>query len=70
MSISGDFSEEDVDVSHFEYLPQEDDHTPPSDPLEVVLLISLYSLTCISTPQTIKLIGYIKHRKLIILVTM
>jgi hypothetical protein len=68
MAIYEDVSKEDVDVSHFEDLPQAYDHTPPSDPLEVELLISLNALTGISAPQTLKLIGYIKHRKVIILV--
>jgi hypothetical protein len=59
---------EDGDVSHSKDLPQDDDHNPPSDPPEVELLISLNSLTGISTPQTLKLIGYLKHQKFIILV--
>jgi hypothetical protein len=50
-----------------EELPPTDDLTPPSDPLEVELLISLSALTGFSPPQTLKLIGYIKHRKVIIL---
>jgi hypothetical protein len=40
----------------------------PSDPPEVEPLISLNALTGFSTPQTLKLIGYIKHKKFIILV--
>jgi hypothetical protein len=44
------------------------DITPPSDPPEVEPVISLNSLTGFSAPQTLKLIGYIKHRKVIILV--
>jgi hypothetical protein len=67
MAISKDVSDEDVDVPHVEEIPQPNDHTPPSDPLEVELLISLNSLR-FYTPQTLKLIGYIKHRKVIILV--
>jgi hypothetical protein len=39
-----------------------------SDPPKFEPLISLNSLTSISTPQTLKLIGYIKHKKAIILV--
>jgi len=42
--------------------------TPPSDPLKVEPIISLNALTGFSTPQTLKLIGYIKHQKVIILV--
>jgi hypothetical protein len=68
MAISKDISEEDGDVSPSEALPQADDHSPPSDPPEVEPLISLNALTGISAPQTLKLIGYIKHQKVIILV--
>jgi hypothetical protein len=44
------------------------DITPPLDPPKVELIISLNALTGFSAPQTLKLIGYIKHRKVIILV--
>jgi hypothetical protein len=44
------------------------DIIPPSNPPEVELVISLNSLTGFSAPQTLKLIGYIKHRKVIILI--
>jgi hypothetical protein len=54
---------EDVDVSPVEELPQVDDLTHPSDPPEVEPLISLHALTGFYAPQTLKLIGYIKHRK-------
>jgi hypothetical protein len=47
--------------------PEPTDITPPSDPPEVEPIISLNALTGFSTPQTLKLIGYIKHRKSIIL---
>jgi len=40
---------------------------PPSDPPEVEPLISLTALTSFHSPQTLKLIGYIKHKKVIIL---
>jgi hypothetical protein len=50
------------------HLPQDDDTSPPSDPNEVEPLISLHALTGISSPQTLKLIGYIKHQKVIILI--
>jgi hypothetical protein len=68
MAIYGDVFDEDANVPHAEEMPQADDHTPPFDPPEVELLISLNSLTSFSTPQTLKLIGYNKHRKVIILV--
>jgi hypothetical protein len=48
--------------------PEPTDMTPPSDPPEVEPVISLNALTRFSSPQTLKLIGYIKHRKVIILV--
>jgi hypothetical protein len=48
--------------------PKITDITPPSNPPEVEPIISLNALTSFSIPQTLKLIGYIKHRKVIILV--
>jgi hypothetical protein len=42
--------------------------TPPSDPPEFEPVTSLNDLTGFSAPQTLKLIGYINHRKVIILV--
>jgi hypothetical protein len=48
--------------------PKVTDITPPSDPPEVEPVISLNVITGLSTPQTLKLIGYIKHQKVIILV--
>jgi hypothetical protein len=48
--------------------PELTDITPPSDPPEVEPIISLNSLTGFSAPQTLKLIVYINHRKVIILV--
>jgi hypothetical protein len=44
------------------------DITPPLDPLKVELVISLNALTGFSAPETLKLISYIKNRKVIILV--
>jgi hypothetical protein len=49
-------------------LPEPTDLTPPSDPPEVEPVISLNALTGFSAPQTLKLIGYIKHQKVIILI--
>jgi hypothetical protein len=68
MSISNDIYEEDVDVLHFKDLPQVNDHTTPSGPPKVEALISLNALTGLSCPQTLNLIGYIKHQKFMILV--
>jgi hypothetical protein len=48
--------------------PEITDITPPSDPPKVEPVISLNSLTGFSAPQNLKLIGYIKHQKVIILV--
>jgi hypothetical protein len=42
--------------------------TPPSDPSEVEPVISLNSPTGFSSPQTLKLVGYIKNQKFIILI--
>jgi hypothetical protein len=50
MAISEDVSEEDVDVTHSEDLPQEYYQKWPSDPLKVEVLISLNSLTCLFDP--------------------
>jgi hypothetical protein len=68
MAISEDISEEDVETPLVSELPEITDITPPSDPAKVEPVISLNSLTGFSTPQTLKLIGYIKHQKVIILV--
>jgi len=48
--------------------PEPTDITPHLDPLEVEPVISLNALTGFYAPQTLNLIGYIKHRKVIILV--
>jgi hypothetical protein len=68
MAISKDISEEDVETPHVSESPEPTDITPPSDPPKVELIISLNALTRFSTPQTLKLIDYIKHRKVIIIV--
>jgi hypothetical protein len=68
MAISEDVSEEDVEAPLVSMSPEPTDITPPLDPPEVELIISLNALTGFSAPQTLKLIGYIKHRKVIILV--
>jgi hypothetical protein len=68
MAISEDISEEDVETPLVSESLEITDITPPSDPPEVEPVISLNALTSFSTPQTLKLIGYIKHRKVIILV--
>jgi hypothetical protein len=68
MAISEDVSYEDVEVSLEAELPQIDNISPPFEPPEVEPLILLNALTSFSAPQTLKLIGYIKNRKVIILV--
>jgi hypothetical protein len=68
MVISEDVSNEDVEVSPEATLPQADDLTFPFDPIEAEQPISLNALLEFSTPQTLKLIGYIKNKKVIILV--
>jgi hypothetical protein len=68
MAISEDVSDEDAEVSTKATLPQADDLTPPYDPPKVEPQISLNTLTGFSAPQTLKLIGYTKHMKVIILV--
>jgi hypothetical protein len=68
MAISEDISEEDIETPLVSELPETPNITPPSDPPEVELVISLNALTGFSAPQTLKLIGYIKHQKVIILV--
>jgi hypothetical protein len=68
MVVTEDVFEEDVFVPPVEELPPPYDLTPPSDPPKVEPVISLNALTGFSSPQTLKLIGYIKNRKVIILV--
>jgi hypothetical protein len=45
MSISKNFSEEDVEAPLVSMSPEPTDITPPSDPLEVESIISLNALT-------------------------
>jgi hypothetical protein len=68
MAISEDISKEDVETPLVSESPEITDITPPSDPPEVESVISLNALIGFSAPQALKLIGYIKHRKVIILV--
>jgi hypothetical protein len=68
MAISEDIQEDDDDTPHVPESPEIFEINPPSDPPEVEPIISLNDLTGFSAPQTLKLINYIKHRKVIILV--
>jgi hypothetical protein len=61
MAISEDILEEDVDTPLMLESPEITDINPPSNPPEVEPIISLNALTGFSAPQTLKLIGYIKH---------
>jgi hypothetical protein len=61
MAISEDVQEEDVDTPPVPESPEISDIIPPSDPPEVEPIISLNALTRFSTPQTLKLTGYIKQ---------
>jgi len=63
IAISEDVPEEDVRVPLVEEPSLLDATQEPIDPPEFDPLISLHALTSFSTPQTLKLIGYIKHRK-------
>jgi hypothetical protein len=67
MAISEDVLEEDVEAPLMSVSLEPSDITPP-DPPEVESIISLNALTGFSPSQTLKIIGYIKHRKFIILV--
>jgi hypothetical protein len=68
MAISEEISEEDEETTYVCESPELTDITPPSNPPEVEPVISLNSLIGFSIPQTLKLISYIKHQKVIILV--
>jgi hypothetical protein len=67
MAILEGVSKEDVETPLMSESPETTDITPPSYPPKVEPIISLNSLTGFSAPQTLKIIGYIKHRKVIIL---
>jgi hypothetical protein len=68
IAISKDVPEEDAIVPLVEDPSLPDATQDLVDPPEVEPLISLHSLTGFSTPKTLKLIGYINIRKVIILV--
>jgi hypothetical protein len=70
MAISEDVVEEEVTVPLVEEPSLPDATQEPADPPEVDPLISLHALTSFSAPQTLKLIGYIKHQKSSSLLTM
>jgi hypothetical protein len=68
MAILEDVLEEDVEAPLVSESFQPTNISPPMDPPEVELVISLNSFAHFFAHQTLKLIGYIKHRKVIILV--
>jgi hypothetical protein len=68
MAISEDVSEDDVEAPLVSMSPEPTNMNPPSDPPKVEPIISLNSLTDFFAPQTLKLIGCIKHMKVIIVV--
>jgi hypothetical protein len=68
MAIFEDISEEDVETPRVSESPEITNITPPLDPPKVEPVISLNALTGFFAPQTLKLIDYIKHRKVMILV--
>jgi hypothetical protein len=68
MAILEEVSEEDVEAPLVFISPEPTDITPPSDPPKVEPVISLNDLIGFFVPQTLKLIGYIKDRKVIILI--
>jgi hypothetical protein len=68
MAISEDILEEDAETPLVPESPEITDITPPSDPPKVELIISLNSLTSFFAPQILKLIAYIEHHNVIILV--
>jgi hypothetical protein len=68
MAISEDISEEDVETPLVSESPEITNITPPSNPAEVEPMISLNTFIGFFAPQTLKLIGYIKHQKVMFLV--
>jgi hypothetical protein len=68
MAISKDVVEDEIEVSHDAELPEPNSITPPSNPTKIEPIIYLNALTSFFAPQTLKIIGYIKNRKVIIII--
>jgi hypothetical protein len=68
VAISEDVVEEDMAIPLVEEPSLLDDTQELVDPPKVDPLISLHALTSLSVTQTLKIIGYIKNHKVIILV--
>jgi hypothetical protein len=66
MAILEDISDDEDKYIPSETLPPPIEDIPPSAPWYVEPQISLHALIGISAPQTLKLIGYIKHQKIIL----
>jgi hypothetical protein len=67
MDMYEDVAKDEIEASHVAEIPEPTPITPPSNPLEVELVISLNALIGFYAPQTLKLIGYIKQLKVIII---
>jgi hypothetical protein len=68
MAIYEDVSKEEIETPPVTELHELTDITSPADPPTVEPIISLNALTGFSAPQTLNIIGYIKNRKVIILI--
>jgi hypothetical protein len=68
MASSKDVSEEEVEAPPMAESLEPTDMIPPSNPPKVEPIIFLNALTSFYAPQTLKIIGYIKHRKFTILI--
>jgi hypothetical protein len=68
MAILEEFSDDEVEAIPQDSLPPPIEYIPLYDSQDVEPQISLHTFTRILAPQTLKLIGYIKHRKIIILI--
>jgi hypothetical protein len=68
MDMNQVLSEEDVGVPTVDELPPPYYLTPPSNPPKVELVISFNALIGFSAHQNVKIINYLKNRKVIILV--
>lgn len=68
MDILGDISNDEAKVVPLKALHTTTKDIPPLNPQGVEPQTFSHALTCISTHQTLKLIGYIKHQKFIVLI--
>jgi hypothetical protein len=68
MAISEDISNHEFETMPLYVVHLHVEDIPPSTSKDVEPYISMHGLICISTPQTLKLIGYIKNHKVIVLI--